>query len=685
MPRWLSRPTVPADPEDAGICPGRPGPDPETLGTRLSQTPRVRTKGLAASVAGLCLALALAGSVLAVRVGWSFDQAVNRYVVSNVVIGVSFGLCGAFIAWHRPRHPVGWLYAAGGVCQTLTACAAPLAQLAHDHHAPLGLVQALVTVFAWAWPIHIGIVLPLSLLLLPDGRLPSPRWRPVFVAIAVTAPLFVIEIGTAAHQIAGLPDGFFILPVTGGWTALWAISELRWTLSVVIGLAAMALRFRRGNEDVRRQLLLVLLAAGVVLLAVAPYALIAGTPIIVLFAIPLLPLGVTAAIVRYGMLDIRVVVARGLTYALLSGLVLAAYALLVLWLSGVASALLVALVALPLRARLQRAIERLLYGDRGDPVRVATLVGQRLADLSGGLEAVRHSMRLPYVAVTAGGDVLGEAGSASAELVTLPLSPEADLLVGLRRGERALAPLDARVLGLLSGPLAVAVAATVASRELQLSREHLVTAREEERRRLRRDLHDGLGPLLTGVALSADAAANIQNSAPEEARTLLRGVRADTRTAIAEVRRLVDDLRPSALDELGLVAALEVRTAQTVRRADGAALHARVEPDELGALPAAVEVAAYRIATEALTNVVRHSCARSVVIRLAMAGSMLCIEILDDGVPDVPSGSPLGRSWTAGLGMSSMRERAEELGGACQVGPSQSGGAVRAHLPLGAQ
>jgi two-component system NarL family sensor kinase len=439
-------------------------------------------------------------------------------------------------------------------------------------------------------------------------------------------------------------------------------------------VAAMATRFRRGDEVVRRQLLWVLLAAVAVLGAVAPFALVAGTPIVVLFAIPLLPLGITVAILRHGLLDIRLVVARGLTYGLLSGLVLAAYALLVLLLSGVASALLVALVALPLRARLQRAVDRLLYGDRGDPMRVAARVGERLSDLSGGLEAVRDAIRLPYVGVISGGEVIGEAGTPGPALVSLPLSPQAELLISLRRGERFLAPADARVLTLLSGPLAVAVAATVASRELQISREHLVTAREEERRRLRRDLHDGLGPLLTGVALAADAAGNVRESHPEEARSLLRGVRADTRTAIAEVRRLVDDLRPSALDELGLVAALEVRAAQTVRRADGAALHATVEAGRLGALPAAVEVAAYRIATEALTNVVRHSGAGRVVIRLTPAESTLCLEVLDDG--------PAETSWTAGVGMSSMRERAEELGGTCLVGPGEHGGAVRAQLPL---
>ncbi len=511
--------------------------------------------------------------------------------------------------------------------------------------------------------------------MLPDGHLPSRRWRPWFVLIAVTSPLFVVETGTSPQQLQGIPDGWWTLPHTGGWATLWTASELRWALSMLFGLVALVVRYRRGDELVRQQLLWVVAAAGLLLTAVAPWSLIAGTPIVVLFAIPLLPLAITVAVLRHGLLDIRLVLARGLAYGLLSALVLAGYALLVLLLSGVASALLVSLLAFPLRARLQNAVERLLYGERGDPIRVASRVGGALSDLSAGLEAVRDSMRLPYVAVMdASGRLLGAAGGPVDYTAQVVLSDASSLLVGLRTGERVLGAADARILDMLSGPLSVAVAATAVSHELQVSRERLVTAREEERRRLRRDLHDGLGPLLTGVALTADAAANVQVSAPDEARELLRGIRTDTRTAIAEVRRLVDDLRPRALDELGLVAALELRAGQATVRADGVALEASVTAGRLGELPAALEVAAYRIATEALTNVVRHSTAGRVEVRLCRDTDALRLEVLDDGS---------SAFWGGGVGTTSMRERAQELGGTCDVGPDVGGGgAVRARLPL---
>lgn len=635
-----------------------------------------KTKALATAAAALCLVEVAGALLLVVSLGWSLQTALEAFVVSNSVIGVGFGLCGALLAWHRPRNPLGWMYAAGGVLQAATALAAPLAETLRNVGASTWLVRLGLTVFSYAWPWHIGVLLPLSLLLFPDGRLPSPRWRPWFVLVAATSPLFVVQVGASPNPLPGLPDPFLTLASYQAWQPLWQASDLRWSGSMLLGLACLAVRYRRGDEVMRRQLLWLLAAVVIVLVAVLPWALVAGTPILVLFAIPLIPAAITVAVLRHQLLDIRLVIARGLGYALLTALVLAAYASLVIVLSGVVSALLVALAALPLRARLQRGVDRLLYGERGDPLRIASRVGGRLSGgLAATLEEVRAALRLPQVRVTVDGVVIGSAGGPVSASAVLPLDDGAELVVGLRSGERSLAAADARVLTLLAGPLQIAVRATRLSEQLQQSRERLVTTREEERRRLRRDLHDGLGPLLTGVALSADAAANLATRCPEQVPALLASVRTDSRTAIAEVRRIVDDLRPPALDELGLAAALEVRAAQTSRRSDGAPLRAVIDADDLPPLPAAIEVAAYRIATEALTNVVRHSTATSVVLRLHCAGE-LCLEVADDG-------STVG-AWSDGVGIGAMRERAAELGGDCSAGPTPDGGRVRVSLPLGA-
>ena len=286
---------------------------------------------------------------------------------------------------------------------------------------------------------------------------------------------------------------------------------------MVVGVACLAFRYWRGTEVVRRQLLWLVGAAAVILLAVTPWALVAGTPMAVLFTIPLLPGAVAVAVLRHQLLDIRLVIARGLTFALLSGLVLAAYAALVIVLSGVASALLVALLALPLRSRLQAAVDRLFYGERGNPLTVASRVGRSMpGGLSDTLAELGEALRLPYVGVHVDDVVLASGGELSGQSATMPLDG-ATLVVGLRSGEKRLAPADQRVLALLSGPLSTAVRATSLLADLQLSRERLVVAREEERRRLRRELHDGLGPLLTGVALSADAASNLAGPSSDAA------------------------------------------------------------------------------------------------------------------------------------------------------------------------
>jgi signal transduction histidine kinase len=247
-------------------------------------------------------------------------------------------------------------------------------------------------------------------------------------------------------------------------------------------------------------------------------------------------------------------------------------------------------------------------------------------------------------------------------------------MLGLRAGERELAAADRRALAMLTDPVAVAVHSTVVSEELQASRERIVAAREEERRRLRRELHDGLGPTLTGIAFAADAAANTIDHDPDQSQRLLTTLRRDTRAALADVRRLVDNLRPPALDELGLIGALQQRADQLAFRADGESVQVRLEvPDQVPTLPAAIEVATYRIATEALTNVVRHSRATSALVRLH-CGERLDLSITDDGPPN--------GAWAPGVGLHAMRERTAELGGSFQAGPTPDGGQVVASFPL---
>jgi two-component system NarL family sensor kinase len=647
---------------------------------------------LAAAVGVFVLLEVIAAAVLCLVLSWSWHEALDAFVVTNSAIGLSFGSCGAVLAWHRPGNPIGWLFAAGGVAQATSALAAPLGAVLHEAAAPITVQRLLITIFSWSWPWAIGLVLPLALLLFPDGRPISRGWRWVVIAVIITAPLFPLEMGTFPQPPEpGYPTGYLTIPFYDLLQPLWTATEIRTSLAMFLGLAALVVRYRRGSEVERRQLLWLVLAVLVALIVLLPWGLVAGTPVEVLFAIPLIPIAVTVAIVRVQLLDIRLVVSRLLAWLILLLAVLVAYTGLVALLNRFATPRLawsavitvfLVLLATPLLPRLQRLVDAAIYGDRGDPARVVSRLGEQLATPNAGLQGVistiRSAMRLPYLAIERDGTVLASDGDPPERVHAWPLTrggkPEGQLTIGLRPGERELAAADRRALAMIADPVSVAVHSMIVSEELQASRERIVAAREEERRRLRRELHDGLGPTLTGIAFAADAAANTIEADPEQSQQLLTTLRRDTRVALADVRRLVDNLRPPALDELGLVGALQQRADQLSWRSDGESVQVTLHvPDQLPALPAAIEVATYRIATEALTNVVRHSKASSALVELNCT-ERLELSITDDGPPN--------GAWAPGVGLDAMRERAAELGGSFRAGPTPTGGQVVASFPL---
>lgn len=192
---------------------------------------------------------------------------------------------------------------------------------------------------------------------------------------------------------------------------------------------------------------------------------------------------------------------------------------------------------------------------------------------------------------------------------------------------------------------------------------------------MRRDLHDGLGPALTGIAYTADAVVNLIATDREHAVGTLRALRADVGDTITEIRRIVYGLRPRALDELGLVEAIRQRT-DPLRVADGRPLTVTVDaPEQLPQLPAAVEVAAYRVAVEAVTNIARHAAVTVATLTLELrAGTHLRVTVADSGRCTEP--------WTPGVGIQSMHERVEQIGGTLTVHTTPEGATITAELPL---
>jgi two-component system, NarL family, sensor kinase len=242
---------------------------------------------LGAVLAGLAIAEVVTACVLSIIIGWSWRDALEAFVVTNSLMGVAFAGCGGILTWHRPRNPIGWLFVAAGLAHATTAVCAPALQLLIDAGAPLTAQRLMLTVFAWSWPWSIGLCLPLALLLFPDGRTPSPRWRWVVVAVIVTAPLFALEMGASPEPMdAGLLVGYLTVAGYNALQPLWTATEIRGLLALCAGLAALTVRYRRGSDVERRQLLWLMLPVLVALIVILPWGLVAGTPVEVLFAIP---------------------------------------------------------------------------------------------------------------------------------------------------------------------------------------------------------------------------------------------------------------------------------------------------------------------------------------------------------------------------------------------------------------
>jgi signal transduction histidine kinase len=347
-----------------------------------------------------------------------------------------------------------------------------------------------------------------------------------------------------------------------------------------------------------------------------------------------------------------------------------------------AAAIAAALAAV--RSRFQRFVDRRLFGARRDPYEVVRRVGVSVAAAEAPDEAlanlvatVREVLALPYAAVepapVGGSAKCAESGSPVAWVEELPAvhrSRQVGVLrVGHRhRGER-FRPEEASALGDVAHRAASLLHAADLAADLQASRERIVVAREEERRRIRRDLHDGLGPELAGMALQLDSLASHLRAHADLAERAVR-LRDHLRHTVTEVRRIVEGLRPSAVDELGLAEAL--RQLGAAGADPGFSVHV---PATLGDLPAAVEVAAYRIAAEACTNVIRHAQASRCSIKAEVRGGWLTLTVADDG-------RGFGADAAVGVGLQSLHDRADEVGGSLEIRSAPGGTTVSSRLPL---
>lgn len=639
-------------------------------------------------VAALAAALTTAAALVPVATGdtrpLGDDLAIALVVATYAVVALAVELA-------RPGHPVGRLMLGGAFAWGTGEAMIAVGAAGHDAAAStayvlLGVLGSALRGLGW-------LVLILGLpLVFPDGRAPGRATVRLvigsvagFTLASLLAPVPLEDRFADAANPIGLPAAW--QPAAD---ALAIGSVVASFVALVVAVRVLALRWWHGGEMVRQQL-------GAFLLAFAlPLALLplVATPwarpwMFALVTLPL-PAAVAAAMFQRRLYDTQRVATRTLTYVALTGVLTAVYAAVVggagvmlrdrdtTWLPWVAAGV-VAVAFAPLRESLQRGVTRLTYGRWSMPADVLSDTGRRLADaadsktLLATLTAeIVDGLGLEHAEICdAAGQRLVHAGTPRSVTHTVPLTAYGSQVGELRWSGRPLRRGEAALLTDLGHQIGGAVHTTALVDSLRTAQEQLVLGREQERRRLRHDLHDGLGPALAGLGLQLDALRNLLRAGePVDAR--IEQLRSGLRETVAEVRRIVEGLRPPAIDDLGLFGAVAELGRQVT---DGSGVLLDLDlPECRPELPAAVEVAAYRVAQEALTNVVRHSQATACSIAGGLVDGALVLAITDDGRG--------GAACATGLGMTSMRERALEIGGKVEVESPPGRTTVRVRLPV---
>ena len=661
----------------------------ECVAAEKERVSRVAALGSFSLLVLVVLLVAVASVELA-STGLPVGRLLLSYAVTDAWLGLTFAPFGALVAYRRPRLPLGWLFLAFSLFYATSACG-----IAVVSARSLGrsAVPAWLQVVAFdAWTLSVAFCFPMILLLFPDGRLAgrSARWLVSFAALvgvvwvgswaAVNAPAVLAAHGSVASVIQRTET----------------VSNLGLLVVFIACLFSLLARWRRTTGRLHAQLAWLAVGSTIAVCLFLPTAwgVNHGWATALLLGVPLFPVACAGAILRHRLFDLDIALNRTLVYLTLSAGVLAIYLALVALARAVVgggggvvgsllAAALIAIVFAPSRAFVQKAVGRLLFGSRSDPALTvsslaATLEISRDDELLAALGAMRQSLRLHAAVIGIDGRQVGIADpSSSPERFPLRYRNQVvgELAVWPRRGQRQLAGPDREAIRAVAGPLASAVYSAQLTDRLQQSRQEQITARGAERQRLHRDLHDGIAPTLTAVALKADAAGNVVAADPSRAGVLLGQISTEARSTTDEIRRIAHDLRPPTLERYGLLESVSYEAHRFTSRLDGHPLVVSVAlPPSLPPLADAVATAAYRIVSEALTNVARHSNASRAHVEIR-CGDTLALAIVDDGT----SGS---EAWAEGFGLASMRIRAADAGGSLIAGPCPSGGKVTAEFPL---
>ncbi len=633
----------------------------------------------------------LQGEIL-LRVGLSSRFAVIFVLASEILLTIVCLLVAFVIFWYRSND---WMALYASLILTMILVGLSLPAISFGQNMPGGFAPWVNTWFALAF----GLLL-VFFYLFPGGKF-VPRLTMVLSAGLVL--WMVLELIDKSWYPWNLPRNEF------------AVVSAAWVLS---GILALGYRYFTNSDPVqRRQIRWVVLgttaAALGLFLQIIPLAFDVAGSTRVLYDFGLYPLGqvfklflplsISFAVLRYRLWDIHIIVNRSLVYATLTAVLITLYSLSVASLSALfqtpnnplisfSSTGLVAVIVQPLHKRLQRGVNRLMYGERDDPYAVLTHLSCALETTLGVQQVlpvlartIGQTLKIPYVAILLdanGVEQLAAAhGTPTPDLLSFPLVYQGELIGSLQLAHRApgeeFSHVDQELIENIARQAGSTAQAVRLNTELIRSRAQIVNEREEERLRIRRDLHDELGPILASQGLKMAAARQLIRAKPDKAESLMDDMIQQSQQIVTDIRRLVHGLRPPALDQLGLVEAIRDLVSHVDDRNDTSLVIDFSTPSgSLPGLPPAVEVNAYRIALEAIQNTRRHAQAQHCLVKFEIDQNTLVIQISDDG-------AGLLREYRAGVGLRSMRERAEEIGGQFTIEPAQPGGTqITARLPL---
>lgn len=684
-----------------------------------ARDPPAGTGVLAVAAAGLGVILGLVAAALGIA-DWTTDHSLATANLVSIAVPISFALVGVLVASRQRRNATGWLFLFVAVMGGLQGVAEGYARLAlATNPSSLFGIWALWLVSWLGFLIFPAGALALLLMVFPDGRLPSPKWKPfakstVIVTVLLTVFKAFIPGTLQTEGNVTSPANPVGLQVVG---SIWIVAVVVVLLSsgmFVVAATAPLVRLRRARGDERQQLKWI--AYAVILSGVATAALKIATFVPAFPAWPgdlavtvgfglAVPVAAGIAIFKYRLYDIDVVISRTLVYGALALLITAVYVAIAvgigaliggggkpnLALSVVATAI-VAVGFQPVRARLQRIANRLVYGTRATPYEVLSQFSTRVAEsyavddvlprmaqvLAEGTGAQRADVWLRS------GTVLRAAASwphdagfiESVALLsdTIPSLPHADRVVEVRqqnellgalsvtkRAREALTRIEEKLLSDLAHQAGlvlrnVRLTADLQARleDLRASRQRLVAAQDNERRRLERNLHDGAQQHLVAIKVKLGLVEMLRSRDPEKARATIVDLKRDADEALETLRDLARGIYPPLLADKGLAAALR-------SQAGKATLPVHVDADGVGRYPQEIEAALYFCTLEALQNVQKYAAASAVAVRVREDAGQVRVEVIDDG-----RGFDVG-TVERGAGLTNMEDRLDALGGKLQI------------------